>query len=96
MIFILSISNQLKKEKNIPAVCTIGMLSQSDYYLSPAPQAEPQAAGFSSGSLSPAPQAEPQAAGFSSGFLSPAPQAAAASTASFLPNRFLSPIILTS
>ena len=42
-------------------------------YLSPAPQAEPQAAGFSSG-LSPAPQAEPQAAGFSSG-LSPAPQA---------------------
>jgi hypothetical protein len=33
-------------------------------YLSPAPQAEPQAAGFSSG-LSPAPQAEPQAADFS-------------------------------
>lgn len=42
-------------------------------YLSEAPQAEPQAAGFSSG-LSPAPQAEPQAAGFSFG-LSEAPQA---------------------
>ncbi|WP_330508607.1 hypothetical protein [Lachnoclostridium sp. Marseille-P6806] len=42
-------------------------------YLSPAPHALPQAAGFSSG-LSPAPQAEPQAAGFSSG-LSPAPHA---------------------
>ena len=42
-------------------------------YLSPAPQALPQAAGFSSG-LSPAPQALPQAAGFSSG-LSAAPQA---------------------
>jgi hypothetical protein len=42
-------------------------------YLSPAPQAEPQAAGFVSG-LSPAPQAEPQDAAFTSG-LSPAPQA---------------------
>ena len=42
-------------------------------YLSPAPQAEPQAAGFSSG-LSEAPHAEPQAAGVSAG-LSPAPQA---------------------
>lgn len=42
-------------------------------YLSPAPQAVPQAAGFSVG-LSPAPQAVPQAAGFSVG-LSPAPQA---------------------
>ena len=42
-------------------------------YLSPAPQAEPQAEGFSS-DLSAAPQAEPQAAGFSSG-LSAAPQA---------------------
>ena len=43
------------------------------YCLSPAPQAEPQAVGFSAG-LSPAPQAEPQAAGFSA-VLSPAPQA---------------------
>ena len=65
-------------------------------YLSPAPQAEPQALGFSSGlsaapqpagvsaGLSPAPQAEPQAAGFSSG-LSAAPQAEpqAAAGASF-------------
>jgi hypothetical protein len=42
-------------------------------YLSPAPQAEPQAVGFSSG-LSEAPQAVPQAAGFSAG-LSDAPQA---------------------
>ena len=42
-------------------------------YLSPAPHAVPQAAGFSSG-LSPAPHAVPQAAGFSSG-LSPAPHA---------------------
>lgn len=48
-------------------------------YLSPAPQAEPQAAGFSSG-LSAAPQAEPHAAGFSSG-LSAAPQAAGLSDA---------------
>ena len=48
-------------------------------YLSPAPQAEPQAAGFSSG-LSTAPQAEPQAAGFSSG-LSAAPQEAGLSDA---------------
>lgn len=48
-------------------------------YLSPAPQAEPQAAGFSSG-LPDAPQAEPQAAGFSSG-LSAAPQAAGLSDA---------------
>jgi len=46
-------------------------------YLSPAPQALPQADGFSSGlssGLSPAPHALPQAAGFSSG-LSPAPHA---------------------
>ena len=50
-----------------------GILPGLDYCLSPAPQAVPQAAGFSSG-LSPAPQAVPQAAGFSSG-LSPAPQA---------------------
>jgi hypothetical protein len=40
-------------------------------YLSPVPQAVPQAAGFSS--LSPEPQAVPHAAGFSS--LSPEPQA---------------------
>ena len=45
-------------------------------YFSPAPQAVPQAAGFSSAGLSPAPQALPQAAGFSSAGLSPAPQAA--------------------
>jgi len=69
-------------------------------YLSPAPQAEPQAAGFSSG-LSPEPQAEPQAAGFSSG-LSPEPQAepqAAAGADSvllFQPKRFESAIIVTS
>ena len=48
-------------------------------YLSPAPQAEPQAAGFSSG-FSDAPQAEPQAAGVSSG-LSAAPQEAGLSDA---------------
>ena len=61
--------------------CTLGNTPQDRflgacsafYRLSPAPQAEPQAAGFSAG-LSPAPQAEPQAAGFSAG-LSPAPQA---------------------
>ena len=58
-------------------------------YLSEAPQAEPQAAGFSSG-LSPAPQAEPQAAGFSSG-LSPAPQADVADF-SFQPVKFESAI----
>ena len=52
------------------------------YCLSPAPQAEPQAAGFSTG-LSPAPQAEPQAAGFSAG-LSAAPQAVAGAEAAFL------------
>ena len=55
---------------------------EEDYFLSPAPQAEPQAAGFSSG-LSAAPQAAgasaglsaaPQAAGVSAG-LSAAPQA---------------------
>ena len=69
-------------------------------YLSPAPQAEPQAVGFSSG-LSPAPQAVPQAAGFSSG-LSPAPQAvpqaAAGAVSSFLfhPKRFDSAMMLTS
>ena len=48
------------------------------YCLSPAPQAEPQAAGFSAG-LSAAPQAEPQAAG-----LSAAPQAVAGAEAAFL------------
>jgi hypothetical protein len=44
-------------------------------YFSPAPHAEPQAAGFSSTGLSPAPHAEPHAAGFSSAGLSPAPHA---------------------
>ena len=69
-------------------------------YLSPAPQAEPHAAGFSSG-LSEAPQAEPHAAGFSSG-LSEAPQAepqAAAGAASIFllhPNRLESAIVLPS
>ncbi|MCR0167318.1 hypothetical protein MKA31_13385 [[Clostridium] innocuum] len=43
-------------------------------YLSPAPQAEPQAVGVSS-VLSPAPQAEPQAVGVSLGSSPPAPQA---------------------
>ena len=63
-----------------------GLCADRTDYLSPAPQAEPQAVGFSSGlsaapqaagvsaGLSPAPQAEPQAVGFSSS-LSPAPQA---------------------
>jgi hypothetical protein len=39
-------------------------------YLSPAPHAVPQAAGFSAGfsALSPAPHAVPQATGFSAGF----------------------------
>jgi hypothetical protein len=46
---------------------------QSVNYLSEAPQAAPQAAGFSSG-LSEAPQAVPHAAGFSSGLSAP-PQA---------------------
>jgi hypothetical protein len=65
--------------------------------LSPAPQAEPQADGFSSG-LSEAPQAEPQAAGFSS-FLSEAPQAepqadaGAAFFSLFHPNRLKSAIV---
>ncbi len=62
---------------DMPLECKIIHLNQlegSDY-LSPAPQALPQAAGFSSAGLSPAPQALPQAAGFSSAGLSPAPQA---------------------
>jgi hypothetical protein len=76
-------------------------------YLSPAPQALPQAVGFSSGAaapqaagasagLSPAPQALPQAAGFSAG--AAAPQAAAGASAVFLfhPNRLKSPISMTS
>jgi len=52
-------------------------------YLSPAPQAEPQAAGFSSG-LSPAPQAEPQA------------EAAASPFFCAQPNRLDSAMIVTS
>nr|WP_231968759.1 hypothetical protein [Thermoanaerobacterium sp. RBIITD] len=70
-----------------------------DYLLSPAPQAEPQAVGFSSG-LSAAPQAAgasvaPQAAGASAG-LSDAPQAEPqVEAASFLfhPNRLESAIV---
>jgi hypothetical protein len=53
-------------------------VSERVYFLSPAPQDEPQEAGFSFGfsSLSPAPQDEPQEAGFSFGFSLPssAPQ----------------------
>lgn len=64
-------------------------------YLSPAPHAEPHAAGFSAG-LSPAPHAEPHAAGFSAG-LSPAPHAvphAAAGAASlFHPDKLESAIV---
>jgi hypothetical protein len=65
--------------------------------LSPAPQALPQAAGFSSG-LSDAPQALPQAAGFSSGLSEdphPVPQAEAGASTAFLfhPNKFESAII---
>jgi hypothetical protein len=68
-------------------------------YLSDAPQALPQAAGFSSG-LSPAPQAVPQAAGFSSG-LSPAPQdvpqaAGASYVFLFHPNKFESAMFKSS
>ena len=70
-------------DKNFPTGNGFGR-GRGDY-LSPAPQAEPQAVGFSSGlsaapqaagasaGLSAAPQAELQAAGFSSG-LSAAPQ----------------------
>jgi hypothetical protein len=52
------------------------------FYLSDAPHALPQAAGFSSG-LSDAPHALPQAAGFSSG-LSDAPHAVPQADAAFL------------
>jgi hypothetical protein len=83
---------------------------QVNYYLSPAPQALPQAAGFSEG-LSEAPQAAglsdaPQAAGLSdaphAAGLSDAPQAvpqaeAGASLVFFVhPNKFKSDIICTS
>ena len=67
----------LKIPDRLPYQQTAGktdVIWQADH-LSPAPQAEPHAAGFSSG-LSPAPPAEPHAAGFSPG-LSPAPQAEA-------------------
>jgi hypothetical protein len=67
-------------------------------YLSPAPHALPQAAGFSAG-LSPAPQALPQAAGFSSGLSPPphdVPQAAGASYVLFHPCKFLSAMINSS
>jgi hypothetical protein len=76
------------------------LFSQSSAYLSEAPQALPQAAGFSSG-LSDAPQALPQAAGFSAG-LSDAPQAvpqaalACVFSFSFHPAMFVNAISLTS
>ena len=77
-----------------------------NYFLSPAPQALPQAAGFSAG-LSDAPQAAglsdaPQAAGLSdapqAAGLSDAPQAAAGAASLFLfhPDRFDSAITMTS
>jgi hypothetical protein len=68
--------------------------------LSAAPQAVPQAAGFSSG-LSVAPQAVPQAAGFSAG-LSAAPHAVpqaapvCALSCLFHPKMFANAILLTS
>ena len=58
-------------------------IAETAVYLSPAPQAEPQAAGFSSG-LSPAPQAEPQA------------EAAASPFFCAQPNRLDSAMIVTS
>lgn len=70
---------------------------ERDYFLSAAPQAEPQAVGFFSGlsaapqaagfssGLSAAPQAEPQAAGFFSG-LSAAPQADVEASLSVFPH----------
>lgn len=66
---------------------------ERDYFLSAAPQAEPQAVGFSFGlsaapqavGLSAAPQAEPQAAGFFSG-LSAAPQADVEASLSVFPH----------
>jgi hypothetical protein len=81
-----------------------------NYFLSPAPQAAPQAAGFSAG-LSEAPQAAPHAAGFSAGAAAPqaagasaglseaphaAPQAEAAVSFFFQLNRFARPIVITS
>ena len=77
--------------------------------MSPDPQAEPQAEGFSSG-LSPDPHAEPQAEGLSpdpqaaglspdphAAGLSPAPQAAAAAVllSLFQSDKFASAIIMT-
>ena len=67
-IFLIKILSEIR-----PKFLSWDVFYVSVYCLSPAPQAEPQAAGFFSG-LSPAPQADPHAAGFSSG-LSPAPQA---------------------
>ena len=76
----------------------------ADYFLSPAPQAEPQAEGLGS----PAPQAEPQAEGLGSpapqaepqaeGLGSPAPQAVPLEGAVFWAlwpqaNRFFSPMM---
>ena len=71
----------------------VSFLKKSLAYLSPAPHADPHAAGFSAG-LSLAPHADPHAAGFS-----PAPHAvphavsAAASAFLFHPNKFKSAII---
>jgi hypothetical protein len=84
--------------------------AQENYFLSPAPQAAPQAAGFSAG-LSEAPQAAPHAAGFSAGAAAPqaagasaglseapqaAPQAEAAVSFFFQLNRFARPIVVSS
>ena len=96
----LRICSQIYPEKYAPRLRGFpgvysGIASVRKDYLSPAPQAEPQAVGVVSG-LSPAPQAEPQAVGASAG-LSPAPQAvpAAAVCSDFFvhPNKFESAMI---
>lgn len=89
-----SIDVSISMCREFPAESPTGNKPRSESYLSPAPQAEPQAAGVSSG-LSPA----PQAADVSSG-LSPTPQAvpqaAGAAFACFHPNRLKSAILVTS
>jgi hypothetical protein len=91
----LTASNLAISSKN-PSRLISGGAFIGEFYLSPAPQAEPQAVGASFG-LSPAPQAEPQAVGASFG-LSPAPQAVPQDepvSAAFVlqPNKFESAII---
>ena len=76
------LSNERCSRQDIPRRERLEL--ERDYFLSAAPQAEPQAAGFSSG-LSAAPQAEPQAAGFFSG-LSAAPQADVEASLSVFPH----------